>query len=443
MGTQNGTADTNDGTARRDAELRRTSFWLMMALLGGLALIALRFLLPYLISGFARKAWDATGIALVCMLWGLAWFSASFVMGFLFGVPRTQARSRNDSQANANGASGQPSSDEAANTGAGHRLQVNTNLEEISDWLTKILVGATLTQLGQVPQMVQRSAAYMAKGLGGGAHESMAGAMVVYFSALGFFAGYVLTRMFFSGAFGRSDRDSGLPTPGDVAKMRAVAVTSETVPPMDNEAQKTAERMRNVPITDRLTATQAVAVARGALVTEDNDRAVVAAKLAANKDPTNAEAQITYAYALHRAGAPSRTIIEQLLRAHAAIRSGGRVDSKEDLYNSLVYIALYHPPEGYPLAIAWGNEFLAEQQPRRASLWINLACAQAQAYKHARDPQEKKAAMEETKRFVEAAIKREKLAVDRLRQLADPKDSDGDLADVARDSPEIRALLAP
>jgi len=34
----------------------------------------------------------------------------------------------------------------------------NTNLEQISDWLTKILVGVGLTQLREIPGQVQRLA---------------------------------------------------------------------------------------------------------------------------------------------------------------------------------------------------------------------------------------------------------------------------------------------
>ena len=57
-------------------------------------------------------------------------FVLGFLIGFLFGVPRTVE-----------------SNDPTLSKNSQTRVQANTNLEQISDWLTKILVGVGLTQI--------------------------------------------------------------------------------------------------------------------------------------------------------------------------------------------------------------------------------------------------------------------------------------------------------
>lgn len=90
----------------------------------------------------------------------LASFASGAFIGFLFGVPRVLSSDRVQApgMASANGtgspvaagADGDPApgSPHAAATATQTRiLQSNTNLERISDWLTTLIVGASLTQL--------------------------------------------------------------------------------------------------------------------------------------------------------------------------------------------------------------------------------------------------------------------------------------------------------
>jgi tetratricopeptide (TPR) repeat protein len=76
---------------------------------------------------------------------------------------------------------------------------VNTNLEEISDWLTKILVGAGLVQLASLGKALETVGAKFQGNLGNS--ELVVLAIVVNFSVWGFFSGYLLTRLFLAGAF--------------------------------------------------------------------------------------------------------------------------------------------------------------------------------------------------------------------------------------------------
>jgi hypothetical protein len=133
--------------------------------------------------------------AAVAILWALACVAAGAAVGFLFGIPnilQDRGPARTD-----------PAHPDQPQQ---YRQLVNTSLEQISDWLTKILVGLGLTQLERLPRLVQNTAAYMASAMGDGDHQAFAGAVIVYFAVLGFFIGYLSTRLFLSSAFARADR---------------------------------------------------------------------------------------------------------------------------------------------------------------------------------------------------------------------------------------------
>ena len=105
----------------------------------------------------------------VSVLWSSAFMALGWAVGFLFGVPRV------------------------ATTGASTR--VNTNLEQISDWLTKIIIGVGLTQIQQLPRALRALAGYVSKDFGKSGNDVFSLSMVLYFGTLGFLTGYLLTRL--------------------------------------------------------------------------------------------------------------------------------------------------------------------------------------------------------------------------------------------------------
>lgn len=82
---------------------------------------------------------------------------------------------------------------------------VNTNLEQISDWLTKIIVGVTLVELKTVVQQLEETAKLIAASLGGPVRLSFAYSLMVYFFVAGFLGSYLLTRLYLQGALERAD----------------------------------------------------------------------------------------------------------------------------------------------------------------------------------------------------------------------------------------------
>jgi tetratricopeptide (TPR) repeat protein len=123
----------------------------------------------------------------------VAFGSIGSLIGFLFGIPRTLQSEAPVARAK-NQEAGQPEGKENS-----YGQAINTNLEQISDWLTKILVGVGLTQLGQAPQRLIKLAAYFQTGLNGSAPVTLV--IVLYSSVFGFFPGYLLTRLFLASAF--------------------------------------------------------------------------------------------------------------------------------------------------------------------------------------------------------------------------------------------------
>jgi hypothetical protein len=134
--------------------------------------------------------------------WALACYAMGSLMGFLFGIPRVlQGHSLERRQQS--GTDGKVNESPAA-----YRLLVNTNLDDISDWLTKIVVGVGLVELEKFPSLIHRLASMIG---GGGRNDNVAFviAVILYFSVLGFMSGYLTTRMFLQRAFRVADLAAG------------------------------------------------------------------------------------------------------------------------------------------------------------------------------------------------------------------------------------------
>jgi hypothetical protein len=80
----------------------------------------------------------------------------------------------------------------------GAQYQGNTNLEQISDWLTKIIVGIGLVQIGHIIPALSKFAESMKAPLGGLPSSAAFGlAVVIGYTLLGFFYWYLWSRSLF------------------------------------------------------------------------------------------------------------------------------------------------------------------------------------------------------------------------------------------------------
>lgn len=135
----------------------------------------------------------ATNNRAVAVLVSLAVGGTGVVLGFLFGIPRSAG-----GEGTADASAGNSGSGVAARASSRPR---NASLEQVADWLTKLLLGAGLTQLGPVWNGISALATYIASCVaipeGGSANLPYVFGLGVigFFGSNGFLGGYLATRL--------------------------------------------------------------------------------------------------------------------------------------------------------------------------------------------------------------------------------------------------------
>lgn len=120
--------------------------------------------------------WSVFGTALAL---SAAAFLAGGILGFLFGIPHTVQGS-------------------TSSTGE-VQYQGNTNLEQVSDWLTKIIIGVGLVQIGRALPALSKLASNLKAPLGGQASSAAFGlGTAISYALLGFFFVYLWSRVVFT-----------------------------------------------------------------------------------------------------------------------------------------------------------------------------------------------------------------------------------------------------
>jgi hypothetical protein len=148
------------------------------------------------------------------MVTAAASFAVGTLLGFLFGIPRSLAGERNPN-----------AQKDAADAASRPRVEPNTNLEQISDWLTKILVGVSLVQFQEIGDAIGDAAASLGPSLAGSdaVGEAVAVAVMASFAITGFLSAYLFTRLRLQGAFAFADRLEAIEEKADTA----IAVAEE------------------------------------------------------------------------------------------------------------------------------------------------------------------------------------------------------------------------
>jgi hypothetical protein len=153
----------------------------------GLSLIKIFLMLSVLIiivfSFFSRKPGEAFNLIGLSLMVALAALLCGGLLGFLFGIPKSKASSQvADNNPN------QPAA----------KFTDNTNLEDISDWLTKIIVGITLVELPQMEArfgtLCNRLKLAFSAYLGSNFAYTYASALVIFYFLCGFLAVYLWAR---------------------------------------------------------------------------------------------------------------------------------------------------------------------------------------------------------------------------------------------------------
>lgn len=165
-----------------------TLAWSPVPALFGVVGVILIGLVPIAIYSSTFAGSIGSTVFSLALLLGLAALVGGGLVGFLFGVPRRLQQT------------------DMSKDPANPRYVGNTNLEQISDWLTKILVGVGLTQILQIPTQLERLAAFLAPALGNQpSSQVFALAILGYFAVAGFLIGYLTTRLLLGRAYEEAD----------------------------------------------------------------------------------------------------------------------------------------------------------------------------------------------------------------------------------------------
>ena len=153
-------------------------------------LIGLLSLGLLVVALYAARTEDPLRVLASSLMLAAAAVAVGGLFGFLFGVPRAAA-----------------GGDAATADVRSRGYRANTNLEQISDWLTKILVGVGLTQLASLRSAGAALLRGVSPALGGGPDtQAFAGALLTSCALLGFLAGWLITRLQLAPALSAADR---------------------------------------------------------------------------------------------------------------------------------------------------------------------------------------------------------------------------------------------
>jgi hypothetical protein len=191
---------TGDGVSER---LDRYN---MMARLQIAVAVGVFFVLVYSLAFVRCGFWVVFGVGMLTAGGSLL---AGFLLGFIFGIPRTSKDASNPPPSS-NQQQGKVSEQTTQkNAPAGHiSVDPNSNLVEISDWLTKILVGVGLVELSKIPGKMTALTGFVAGGLRGregaaypNASQAVALGIIVFFFCAGFLIAYLWARLYLQRAF--------------------------------------------------------------------------------------------------------------------------------------------------------------------------------------------------------------------------------------------------
>ena len=225
---------------------RNDSSIALLTLSGFMAVGVVGILFYSLQASHFYEAWTIIGLGL---LTGGTALLGGGLLGFLFGIPRTLQQEGEGEQ-----------------RGIGYRA--NTNLEQISDWLTKILVGVGLTQIAKFPDLLQGAADFITKGVTGfDGIQTFAIAVLLFYALCGFLFGFLWTRLIFGGALRTAD-EAFL---GEVQKAQQVVIDFKKQSDKDAYAldlvnQQLSRDMPTVPVEELTAAIKAASdSAKGAI----------------------------------------------------------------------------------------------------------------------------------------------------------------------------------
>jgi tetratricopeptide (TPR) repeat protein len=343
--------------------------------------IAIGGLLACSFAAVSQLGWQGwqTGIRVfgLGVLLSLAAAASGALLGFLFGIPKAAPTS------DETGKSGdaQTNAAKAQSTSKTSQSRPNTNLEQISDWLTKIIVGITLVEFNSIRDSLVKLVHFLNREgfdwANGG--QLLGFAIIILFAPLGFMCGYVVTRTFLTGLFDAAQtalRDAVEAVNAAELGPQPSKITVLTA----NEKQSMSAMLGTDPKTlsgsDEL-----AAFATAKFVAGDLNTAKTYYEQALVVDPKNLDVQRRLGMVHWALGdrSQARDLVNEARRN--ALAAGDSVAAgKASEY--LVFTYLYDHPKGFEKAIDAGTalEASSSEQP---TPWLNVLLAAAYGQQHA------------------------------------------------------------
>jgi tetratricopeptide (TPR) repeat protein len=253
---------------------------------------------------------------IVLLIVSMGLLAVGTVVGFLFGLPRSI---ETDGKVNPNSTAPATTSSTSQPSSFVRFLQTNNNLQKVSDWLTTVITGLTLTLLLKIPGYIAGFGVFLKSALGG-LHDGIAigAGMLLYFPSTGFAAGYLITRLVLTGEFDRTERALA---EGD--KSQVSAATSEGdfklfgnigAEPTDEQVAA-AVRISQLSLSTLTTGEEKAAWARAQSILKNWSNAILGYQQAIVLSPNDSDLLEDYANALYESKASAADVVAVLDRA--------------------------------------------------------------------------------------------------------------------------------
>jgi hypothetical protein len=369
----------------------------------------------------------------------VAAYTMGLLLGFLFSIPKAADDPSPDPASKKSGDAGTTTdggSAEPDHTVAPRKLlSVNTNFEQISDWLTKIIVGVGLVESKQIIVSIGQLTRFLAAGFASASHKPadpsldvLALAIVIGFPSLGTLTGYLYTRLYVARALGEADAISTRPPDEISANSKETAKqaagiaakgpfdrgvpssTTATVDPsaLTDNTKRIAQEIASKPL-GSLTSTGDIYAWCNAQIALGNVAAALNGySLLIQREPDSPQFRFDYGRALEFAGRLSEAI-DQLKLAYSSkvqVSNDQRSMIIEELVNAQL---MTPPPAGFTDALTILDSYVKDFGANRMWAWLLTTFALGQRYNY-RVAQSDPNAAEELPGIVESA--RRALALD-------------------------------
>lgn len=146
-----------------------------------------------------------------------AFFTFSNLFGFLFGIPRTTVIDESEKSKS--------------------QYIGNDNLLQVSDWITKIIIGLGLTQINEIPSFLKRISNFIIVNTHV-SNQALIILIILYYSCLGFLFGYLWTRLYFIKMLHASDNDVNNDNEDTIAQITTTTKTDITTGSSSSDSNK-------------------------------------------------------------------------------------------------------------------------------------------------------------------------------------------------------------